>query len=266
MIDLHVHTARCGHAVGDVPEYVAAAERMGLDVIGFSDHMPLPDGWDTGEYAMSWEELPRYVAAVKRAAAESADRGGPEVLLGIEADWLADAPTLVTGALRAHDFDYVLGSVHFLGEWAFDDPDLIGRYDDESPDALWERYFDTLAAAAASGLFDVMAHPDLIKKFKVYPSADPAPLYEEAAAVFAENGLAIEVSSGGLRKPCAELYPSQAFLAACRRRGVPATVGSDAHDPGDVAFGWDSAREALLEAGYRSAVVFRGRRAEEVAL
>ncbi len=265
MIDLHLHTSRCGHAEGSPAELVAAAQKAGLVTIAFTDHLPLPEGYPGG-YSMTWPELPLYVEEVHSAAEAASKDGGPEVLLGIEADYIRGNEMLVSGALMAHPFDVVLGSVHFLDGWAFDDPDLVDRYDEWDVDALWERYFEEVVAAAATGLFDVMAHPDLVKKFRFMPSGGPDPWYEEAASVFAQTGVAIEVNTAGLRKPCAEMYPSMAFLETCRRHGVPATLGSDAHRPREVGEGIDLAIAALVEAGYDSLVIFRGRKAEEVAL
>ncbi len=265
MIDLHIHTARCGHASGTMEEYVAAARAARLSTIAFADHLPLPKGFPSG-YAMRWPELPDYVADVAAAREAAAREGGPEVLCGIEADYVPGMEALVDGALHSHRFDVVLGSVHFLDGWPFDDPDQADAYAEWSPDALWERYFDELSGAAATRLFDVIAHPDLVKKLRCFPESDPTPWYEEAAAVFAESGVAIEVNTAGLRKPCAELYPSSGFLAACLARGVPATIGSDAHRPSEVGMDIDAGLEALAQAGYRSVLIFRGREAEELPL
>lgn len=264
-MDLHVHTPRCGHASGRLSEYVDAARRARVDTLAFTDHLPLPDGYPIG-YAMQWPELPDYVEDVRALQSATQAAGGPEILLGIEADWISGYEMLVSGALRSHHFDVVLGSVHFIDGWAFDDPEKQAGYAQWTSDALWERYFEDLAAAAATGLFDVMAHPDLIKKFCYMPESDPEPWFQEAASVFAEAAVAVEVNTAGLRKPCAELYPSVPFLKALLRRGVPATIGSDAHRPEEVGAGVNLAREALLEAGYTSAVVFRDRKAEEVPL
>lgn len=265
MIDLHLHTARCRHAEGTIAEYVDAGRRAGISTMCFTDHLPLPDGYPTG-YAMSWPELPLYVSEVKAAAADALAAGGPEVLCGVEADWIPEAPTLVRGAVEEHDFDVVLGSVHMIDGWAFDDPDLIDGYAEWDVGALWERYFSMLEAAASSGLYDVMAHPDLVKKFGFRPRFDPSPWYEEAAAVFAERGVAVEVNAAGLRKPVGEIYPSLDFLKACRRRDVPAVTGSDAHRADEVGAGLGAAAELLKEAGYTSLVVFRNRVPEEVPL
>lgn len=256
MIDCHIHTRLCRHAVGTPLEYVAAAQENGVSVMTFTDHLPLLDGSET-DYAMRWHELPDYVADVEQLRGRAAD---PQVLLGIEADWTPGCEAELRGVLAEYPFDLVLGSVHFIDDWAFDDPDLIGRYAEWDVDALWMRYFSDLAEAASTGLFDVMAHPDLVKKFGFLPSFDPAALYQDAARAFAAAGVAIEVNTAGLRKPCAELYPSAGFLAACARHGVRVSVGSDAHRPEDVGAGWAEAREALFDAGYDSVVYFRERR------
>jgi histidinol-phosphatase (PHP family) len=261
VIDLHVHTARCRHAEGSVSDYVAAAERAGVSVLAFTDHLPLPDGYDAG-YAMPPAELPDYVAEVREAAATAS----AEVLCGVEADWLPSRAGEVAALLGSQRFDVVLGSVHFVDDWAFDDPALTDRYAEWSIDELWDRYFAEVAAAAASGLFDVMAHVDLVKKFGMLPESDPAPLYERTARALAGARVAVEVSTAGLRKRCGEIYPSAALLAELRRCSVPVTVGSDAHRPHEVGYAWEAAVALLREAGYRSALVFRDRVPEEVPL
>jgi histidinol-phosphatase (PHP family) len=265
MIDLHVHTSRCRHATGTVTEYVEAARRAGIATICFTDHLPLPGGYPDC-YAMGPGELPDYVADVREAAALSETQGGPEVLCGVEADWLPESPSPVAQAVSKHALDVVLGSVHFVEGWAFDDPDEVEGYEDLDIDGLWRRYFGQVAAAVASGMFDVLAHPDLVKKFGFFPEGDPTALYEQTADALASHGVAVEVNAAGLRKPVAEIYPSLALLRVCHRRGVSATMGSDAHSPGEVGAGLTQARELLLEAGYRSVLVFRSRVPEEVPL
>lgn len=268
MIDCHVHTARCGHGQGTVAEYVARAAAVGVDVLTLTEHLPLPFVIDPNrEYSMPEEDLGDYITEVTDAAvkAQVAD-GGVTVLCGIEADWLPEHEAHVREQLARFDFDVVLGSVHFVDGWAFDDPAHVDRYPSIDITGLWERYFEMFMGAASSGLFDVMAHPDLVKKFGFRPQAPVDHLYEAAAEVMAASRTAVEVSSAGLRKPCAEIYPSLGFLTACRRMGVPATFGSDAHAPEEVASGYGEARELLLTAGYESLVYFRDRQPVEVAL
>jgi len=270
VIDLHMHTSRCGHAEGTIAEYVAAARAAGIATIAFTDHLPLPadvlarDPHAAG-YAMPEAELAAYVDDVL-SIRESAAADGVEVLLGIEADLHPGNDEFVRGLLSRHPFDIVLGSVHFVDGWAFDDPDRRDGYADWDIRALWERYFDDLISAAQSGLADVIGHADLVKKFGYVPEGDLAPLYSRVAEAFADADVAVEVNTAGLRKPCAELYPSSGFLRALRQANVPVTTGSDAHSPAEVGAGFAQARRALADAGYDRITVFRDRMAEEVPL
>jgi histidinol-phosphatase (PHP family) len=265
VIDLHLHTSRCGHATGTVAEFVEAGRAAGIGVMCFTDHLPMPESYPQ-HYTMGAGELDAYMSDVRAAAKDSKAAGGPEILCGIEADWLPGSMDVFRDLVASRDFDMVLGSVHFVDGWAFDDPDLVERYATVDVDALWDRYFAEVAAAAGSGLFDAIAHPDLVKKFGFFPSVDATEWYERAASALAESGCAVEVNTAGLRKPVGEIYPSLPMLRACRRYGVPATTGSDAHVPGEVGAGLASARALLRDAGYDSLVVFRNRRAEEVPL
>jgi len=264
MIDLHMHTSRCGHAEGAAAEYLAAARGAGLDIVAFTDHLALPEGYDPdGEYAMRPWELTGYVQEVLELAQGARS---PAVLLGIEADWVPAHRAATARALAEHPFDVVLGSVHFLEDWAFDDPRLVAEWSVRDVAGAWHQYFEAFTQAAASGLFDVMAHPDLVKKFGHVPTGDLTPLFEEVAAAVADADVAIEVSSAGLRKPCAEIYPSDGLLSAFRRAGVPATTGSDAHAPSEVGHGLDEVRAALSRAGYDTIVYFEAREIREVPL
>jgi histidinol-phosphatase (PHP family) len=262
MIDLHVHTESCRHATGAVSDYVDAARARGLEVIAFTDHLPLLDADDT-DYAMSRPELPAYVDAVREAARASA---APEVLIGIEADWHPGRESDTRELLDSLPLDVVLGSVHFIDGWAFDDPRERAPYERWDVDELYERYFGDFVTAAQTGLFDVMAHPDLIKKFDVRPDREPTELFERVAEAIASAGVAIEVSTAGLRKPCREIYPSSTLLRAFYRAGVPATIGSDAHAPSEVGHACEEAANLLRECGYRNILVFRDREGTGVPL
>lgn len=254
LIDCHVHTARCGHATGTAAECMLAARVAGLSAIVITEHLPLPDGLDeAGCYAMSPGETADYA----RELAEAADIA-PDILLvpGAESDWIpsrAEETAFFRREARSAGIRVLLGSVHFVEDWAFDDPDLIGEWDLRDVDAVWERYFSLWCDAARSGEFDVMAHPDLVKKFGHRPGRSTDELFDAAAAAAAESGVLIEVSSAGLRKPVAEIYPGPELLAAFARHGVGATVGSDAHAPTEVGRDIELAYRALLDAGYTHA-------------
>ncbi|RJQ54212.1 MAG: histidinol-phosphatase HisJ family protein [Actinobacteria bacterium] len=261
LADYHIHTSRCGHARGDIAEYLRSAEEIGLAQIGFADHLPLLHKTDPS-LSMSREELSDYVADVR----DMAEIGQLPVRLGIEADFVPETVSETESILASHPFDFVLGSVHFIGEWGFDDPREMAGYEGRDPEDLYEEYFQLVIDAANSGLFDVLAHPDLIKKFDVLPRLDLRPYYEEVAEAAADNGLAIEVSTAGLRKPVGEIYPSLEFLDVCRKQGVAVMLGSDAHAPEEVGYHFDQAVDLLESVGYTKTSVFEQRQRSALPL
>lgn len=258
--DAHMHTARCGHAVGEAREYALASIAAGLREITFTDHQPFLRYRDPG-LTMTEEELPRYVAEVLSLRDELRDR--ITIKLGLEADYLPELVPQTRELLGRHDWDLVLGGLHFQGPWGFDDPRQLSGWESASVDDVYRRYFAELRDAARTGLFDVMPHPDLVKKFGHRASYDVAAEYEATAHCFAEAKVAVEVNTAGLRKPIGEIYPHVAFLQACARAGVPVSVGADAHEPGDAGRDFDLARALLLSAGYTHTVVFEKRRISE---
>jgi histidinol-phosphatase (PHP family) len=255
MVDYHLHTSRCGHAEGGPEDYVSRALELGLAEIGFSDHFPLLHLRDPS-LSMALEELPEYVREIGEVAERTT---GLTVRMGIEVDYVDGYVDRLAELLRPYPFDYVLGSVHYLDGWGFDDPRYVDGYRGRDILALWERYFQVLGDAAECGLFDVLAHPDLIKKFGWRPRGDVRRLYEECLDRVAESGLVVEVSTAGLRKPVGEIYPGEDFLRLCREREIPVTLGSDAHAPGEVGWRFESALALLRRAGYRDIVRFRKR-------
>jgi len=256
LIDCHIHTARCGHAAGTASQMVSAAVFAGLAGVVMTEHLPLPDDLDPdrrlsmpeGEVGIYAEEVLGLAQRVK----------GLQVVLGAEADWLPgreEHTERVLADARSAGVTVVLGSVHFIGDWAFDDPNDLSEWDKRDVDEVWSTYFSHWCDAASSGLFDVMAHPDLPKKFGHKPSFDPSALYDAAARAAAKGSVAVEVSTAGLRKPVAELYPGPDLLKAFQLQGVPATVGSDAHATAEVGYGIDIAYDALAAAGYQRAAM-----------
>ncbi len=260
LIDCHIHTERCGHAEGTVDDYARMAVERGLVGIVMTEHLPMPAGMDPhNRVSMPACDLEEYLVEVDLARNRYPEL---EIVTGVEADYLPDRmdevrATLRDATQRSDGASVVLGSVHLLGNWTFDDPHTVESWESRSVDQAWEEYFSTWCDACRTGLFDVMAHPDLVKKFGHLPSFDRRELYSEAARVAAETGVLIEVSTAGLRKPIAELYPGPGLLKAFHAAGVPATVGSDAHAPREVGMQIGTAYDAMLDAGYRS-VAFPG--------
>lgn len=206
-------------------------------------------------------DLDAYCAAL---AAARDDHGLP-VLVGIEMDWLPERRGEIAELLADRPFDIVLGSVHWLGALAVDHPDYPA-WDRLPAEQVWAAYLTELRAAAVSGLFDVLAHPDLPKVFGHRMPAGLAGELEETVAAIAEAGVAIECSSAGLRKRIRELYPDPDLLARFREAGIPATLSSDAHAPGDVARDYPTAVAALRGAGYTTITRLRGRVPEQVEI
>jgi histidinol-phosphatase (PHP family) len=258
--DYHVHTSRCGHAGGAMRAYVEAALARGLHEIAFTDHVPLyflpGDDPDPG-IAMTRAELPGYVEEVYALREQFAGR--IDVLLGLEADYAEGHEAALAEILAAHDWDVVLGSVHWVkGDW-IDAPHSGARHEREGTEVLWSEYYRLLGKAAATGLFDVLTHFDLPKKFGHRMPASLA--RNEAAALEAARaaGVAVEVSSAGLRKAVAEEYPAPPLLRSLVEAGVPIVFSSDAHAPAEVAWGRDKIEAAAIAAGATEHLSFRKR-------
>ncbi|MEG6521877.1 histidinol-phosphatase [Desulfotomaculum sp. 1211_IL3151] len=265
-IDYHIHTFRCGHAVGTVAEYVAAARGKGFVEFGFSEHLPLywlPKEKREPGFAPLDEELPIYIAEVQQTGRENPDLS---IKLGIEADFIPGQEQKLKNILLDLPLDYAFGSVHFLDDWAFDDPAKIEEYKKHDIYELYRKYFHHVQLAAASGLFDIIGHPDLIKKFGFRPKVPIDNLYQQTVKVIKENNLCVDVNTAGWRYPCAELYPSPDFLKLCYEYEVPITLGSDAHRPEQVGDGLDQAIAILKEIGYRQVATFTGRQRNMVKL
>jgi len=248
--DYHIHTARCGHARGEMREYVEKALALGLPEIGFADHLPMywlkESNRDPG-IAMPMQGLTEYVAEVERLRTAYPSLS---IKLGIEADYLPGFELELAEILGQYPFDYVLGSVHFIDGWGFDNPAYLDKYEYIDINDLYSRYFKLLQQAAQSRLFNVIAHPDLIKKFGYRPQDNLQKLYEHTARVFAESGVSAEINTAGLRAATKEIYPSKGLLQAFRKYAVPVTTGSDAHEPGLVGYAFENARQLLQEVGY----------------
>ena len=255
LTDYHMHTKRCGHAVGEMEEYVERSIELGLKEIGFSDHLPLVMRRDP-ELTMADEELPLYVEDVLRLREEY-----PEIpiRLGIEADFVSGYEEKTRELLGLYDWDYVIGSVHIINHWDFDDPRQIEQWKRENVDEVYHRYYELLGWSARSGLFDIVAHSDLVKKFGHRPQGDLRDVIERTASVFQETGMTIEINTSGLRKPVREMYPAYPLVEVFARYDLPLIISSDAHRPDEVGQDFDRAIECARKAGYRETVVFENR-------
>jgi len=261
--DYHVHTPLCQHARGTPSECVLAARRCGLPEVCFTDHGPVADGYDPTN-RMTPAEFPAYVAAVREAGRKGPP---PEVRLGIEADYYPRGLDHLSRWLPAQGFDYVLGSVHYIGDWGFDQMSLSHVWHSVDVVGTWREYFRLVGELAASGLYDAVAHLDLPKKFGHRPDDDEVrEMARPALDRIARAGMAIEVNTSGLRKPVGEIYPSPLLLELAREHDIPILFGSDAHAPEHVGYAFDRALTLARDAGYTEYVRYRGRRPERVPL
>jgi histidinol-phosphatase (PHP family) len=241
--DLHTHT-RCSHGKSTAREMFAAGRERGIALHGFSEHSPRPDGYDyPREYRVQLiRAFPDYVREVR----ELQEQYPGQVLLGMEMDWVETEIGFIQRAVRAYDFDYLIGSVHFVGTWGYDFS--AEDWQDQSFEqcaAHYESYFHTLTGMAASRLFNIAAHPDLIKIFSIdsfrrwLMRKDGLDLVRESLVAVRDAGMSMEISSAGLRKACREIYPGPEIMRLAADLRVPIVFGSDAHQPSDMGFAFD---------------------------
>ncbi len=253
LFDSHLHTPLCGHATGTPREYAQAALDAGLAGLCFTDHCPMP-AWYDAPWRMRQDQLQQYVDEVRAVQADFAGR--LDVRLGLEADFHPGTERFVAGLLAAHDWDYVIGSVHYLGAWAFDNPEFVAEYEARDLAGLYGDYYALIEDAARSGLFDSIGHLDLPKKFGHRDPGGAAAL--QALDAVAAAGLSLDFNTAGWRKPVAEAYPSPDLMAEAVKRGIGFVLGSDAHRPDEVGHRFAEAA-ALIEGAGGQIVTYAGR-------
>ncbi len=267
LTDYHVHLrpddegtpASEYFTAANADRYREAAAAAGIAELGVAEHVhrfvQALDVWEHPFWrASARDDVDAYCEFV---AAQ------PGLRLGIEADFVPGREDRMATLLDARDWDYVVGSVHFLRDAAVD---MRGDWDvwrSADPDKVWARYFETLGEAARSGMFDILAHPDLIKVWgrdAPLPDGDLRRFYELAMDGIAESDVAIEVSTAGLRKPVAEIYPAAPFLEMCLEAGRPVALSSDAHVPEHLGHEYERAVDWLAGLGVAELAVFERRR------
>jgi histidinol-phosphatase (PHP family) len=244
----------------NVGRYRAAADTAGIEELGVSEHVyRFRQALDLWRHPLWLEnandDLDAYCEFVRSTS----------LRLGIECDFVPGAEARTATMLEARDFDYVVGSVHFIGEGdAAVDHDGFDVWEGGGDaEEIWARYFEAFDRCARSGLFDILAHPDLVKVWgrgRPLPEGDLRRFYEPAVEAILAGGSAVELSTAGLRKPVGELYPARAFAELVVEAGVPFALSSDAHLPGQVGFGYDQGVAFLDQLGVEEIAVFEGRR------
>jgi histidinol-phosphatase (PHP family) len=266
LTDYHVHLrpdepdtpAERHFTAANVERYRVAAEEQGIAELGVAEHVyrftAALDVWEHPFWrAWARDDLDAYCGFVREET---------DLRLGIEADFVPGREDRIANLLDGRDWDFVVGSVHFLRDRSLDTQEYSIWGAGESPERIWRRYFDTIAESARSGLYDVIGHPDLVKVWgdrAPRPEGDLRRYYEPAVEAFAEAGVAVEVSTAGLRKPVGELYPARPYLELLLEAGCPLALSSDAHQPDQLGFRYEQAVEELQELGVRELSVFERR-------
>jgi histidinol-phosphatase (PHP family) len=250
-IDIHNHTTRCNHAEGTVDEYIQKAIELGIDIYGFSEHAPMD--FDP-HYRLAFEEMQAYTDDILNA--KERYKNDINILFGYEVDYL---PGHMDDRVLNAKVDYLIGSVHFIDKWSFDNPEFIAGWKNKDIDEIWQAYFEATEAMARSGKFDIVGHLDLIKVFKFMPKKDVRLLAKNSLQAIKKSNMVLEVNTAGLRKPIGELYPSRALLEEAYALDIPITFSSDAHSLEQIGFGYDVAIAQTKEIGYTKVATFEGR-------
>jgi len=291
MSDYHLHLhphepTDVGPPPGEYPPglieaYVAHAASRGVTELGFTEHLyrcveaapVLGRFWDSEPRRDLAEHTAAFVAADLSLSLESyveavlsARDAGLPVRLGLEVDFFPDTYAAVLELIDPYPWDFLIGSVHWVGGWAIDSAEVAYEFDRRGVERAWRDYFALVEELAATGGVDALAHVDVCKKFGHRPPAEPVDAYAAVIEAAVSTGTAVEVSSQGLRNPAAEVYPSPVFLAMCHDAGIPITLASDAHLAEQAGFATDRVRAAAATVGYASHLRFDQRRRYEVPL
>lgn len=259
--DFHVHLENGPFSLEWMQKFIEVGKKRNVIEIGFSEHghrfkesvgLLASDGF-RGEWTQkdATESIDEYIKSVERAK-----KSGLPVKLGIELDYVPEYEDEIRKFASSYPFDYVIGSVHWLGDFGFDHPLLENIWKNSDVNKLCHDYFSVLTMAVKSGIFDFIAHPDVIKVFGYRASEDMAPVYEEFAKTAKTADICMEVSTAGLRKPVGEIYPSPEIMSFFKKYDIPIIINSDAHLPEDVGRDFDKALEFVKSFGYNKLCYF----------
>ncbi|MFO8234393.1 MAG: histidinol-phosphatase HisJ family protein [Bacteroidales bacterium] len=255
LVDYHTHTF-LSDGEGQHEDFVQKAHDIGLDEIGFSDHFSIiPTNWGSNE-----DDIQYMTDKIEELKAKN--ELPVKIKFGVEIDYIPGKEKEIEKLISALPLDYVIGSIHFIESWNFDtSPD---HYNDKNIETLYEKYFNLLNEAVKSGMFDIVGHADVIKKFNHRPQKKPVELYEKVIQSIAANNLTVELNTSGLNKPCKEFYPDVTFMEMCYQYDIPVMINSDAHKPNQVGQYFSKATALLKGIGYKEISTFTERKREMV--
>ncbi len=256
-LDYHMHTT-FSDGRSELAEYVDEAVRKSIDEIGFSDHVHLRKE----DWSMDWADLTKYASNISELNSTS----HVSIKTGLEVEFVPYGMESLMQMINQFSLDYLIGSVHYIGDWQFDNEKQIEEWKTRDVTQVYEQYYDLVQTMAKTQSFDFVGHLDLVKKFNHRPKNDLKDLLLETVETIAKSGMCIEVNTGGLRKPCREVYPNEELLKMCFDNGLPITFGSDAHSPEDVGADLDKAVNLAKRVGYLEMVRFTKRNRDLVEL
>ncbi|HBM14731.1 MAG TPA: histidinol phosphate phosphatase [Lentisphaeria bacterium] len=256
--DYHTHTPLCKHAVGAPIEYVRQAHEKGIKIIGFSDHCPAPSNFDT-ECRMDISLIEKYIEMIENVKNNSY---GVKVLLGMEVDYVPGRMDEVLSLTNKYNFDYLIGSIHYVDDYPFDHPGYIDKWNtSEKINYVWEKYADLLIEMVTNFKIDIIGHLDLPKKFKMYPT-NMDYVFSKLTRLFqiaVQKDISIEINTAGKRKIVEEFYPSLEILKLIKESGCSITFGSDAHAPDEVCSDFLEASIYAANAGFSEYTIILGK-------
>lgn len=254
LIDYHVHT-RMSDGSGIYKDYIEQAIKLGICELGFSDHLCIKGT----AWSIAYANLPKYVKEINEIRNIRNERE-ISIKLGLECDFFPSEKDRILEILNRHPFDYVIGSVHFLDDWCIDCDNEVDRWEGKDEDEVYKQYFRVLKQMIDSKIFDIIGHIDVIKKYGFRPKKDITGILNETLELIAKSGIAIEINTSGLRRPCEEMYPSKELLEMCFDYQIPITLGSDAHAPDQVGMNFKDAVDLAKDVGYKTITSFTKRR------
>jgi histidinol-phosphatase (PHP family) len=257
MIDIHNHTPLCKHAVGEPEEYIKKAIGKNIKIYGFADHAPME--FDE-KYRMNFDDMDNYENKIKSLKEKYKDK--IKIVLGYEVDFTP----YVDKRILERNVDYLIGSVHFLDNWGFDNPEFIREWKNRDVDDVYREYFSKIEDLAKSRLFDIVGHLDLVKVFGFKPKKNIKDIAKNAIKEIKKSGMAVEINTSGFRKPVKEIYPSTELLEMIRDEGIDITFSSDAHKPQDVGYKLNEAINLAKNLGFTEAVYFENRQKQKIKL
>ncbi|MGG6311725.1 histidinol-phosphatase [Paenibacillus macerans] len=266
--DLHTHHFRCGHADGNIRDYIEAGLAAGLSVIGISDHTPYfgsPEDQPFPRISMGKQAFAGYVEEVLKLKQEYAGR--IDVLLGIESDFFPEHAEVYRNTLNQYPFDYVIGSVHSVGEVSIFNKNRWKGLGPKEKAASKEAYYNLIRQSAESGMFQILGHIDAMKgNYPAFSDIPAARAIDDTLQTIAENGVAIEINTSGKTKLSGGWYPADSILERALHFGVEVTFGSDAHTPARVGDEWEDVARRLKEIGFKNWVYFKNKQRVSVPL